>query len=110
MLLVACVPVGRSSALLAEDGRELRVTLTQDYFWPTSKAVTGSDGEQHMIDVFPLVTAMVVSRFDGKPLHHEDELLSRTAAQRYCAASGKRFPEGTAGRLSEGAWAFLHVC
>lgn len=95
LALAACTGAGGTSTM---DHGALRVTLVEDYYWPAS-------GPSE-IEVFPLVTALVVSRRDGRPLDTRDEGISREAADAYCSERGLRFPAESASRLNDGAWAF----
>lgn len=102
LALAACTSAGGAPA--SEYG-PLRVSLVEDYFWPAPAEIGGEAGAAE-IDVFPLVTALVVQRRDGRPLGPGDEAASRDAARAYCRDRGLRFPSGSQSRLSDGAWAF----
>ena len=93
-------------AMTTDDGRRLSVAIVEDYLWPESVEVRSPSGEVNVIDVFPLVTALVVSAADGSALGQGDESASRAAAESFCVLGGGRFdPEGKS-KLSEGPWAF----
>ena len=97
----ACTSADAPSVAAQENGL-LRVSLVEDYYWPSPAA----NGEGPEVEVFPLVTALVVDRRDGRPLAPRDEAASREAARAYCDANGQRFPAEAPARLSGGAWAF----
>jgi hypothetical protein len=105
LALVACMNAEKPPVLVAQGGA-LRVTLTQDYFWPSPVKTRGTDGEIHEIQPFPYVTALVVDSPDGRPLGPREEAAAREAVGAYCRERGERFPSGASGRLSKGAWAF----
>jgi hypothetical protein len=99
--LVACTPVSESpGGSPAADS--LRVSLVEDYYWPSEASTSGGVA----IDVFPLVTALVVESRSGRPLTAEDEAVSREAASAHCGAAGQVFAQSSNAHLSEGAWAF----
>lgn len=93
-------------AMTTDDGRRLSVAIVEDYLWPESVEVRSPSGEVNMIDVFPLVTALVVSAADGSALGQGDEGASRAAAESFCVLGGGRFDTEGKSRLNEGRWAF----
>lgn len=102
--LASCLAADPPSVATMERGA-LRVTLVEDYLWPGALTTDDPDGGRLEVDVFPLVTALVVGRHDGRPMRPQDESAGREAARAYCDARGQRLPAG-AGRLNDGAWAF----
>ena len=92
------------TSLQASEDAALRVRQVDDYYWP--QAVAGPAQRAETIDVFPLVTALLVERRDGRPLGLDDEAASRAAARAVCAARGERHGEAALSRLQEGTWAF----
>jgi hypothetical protein len=103
LLLAACVAPGTSVQTI--DGTRLTVRTDDNYFWPDSFVHKDTDGTDIVIDVFPIVTALVVSRADGKPLTEADEAIARQAVNFYCDDSGAGLP-GSGSRFADGTWAF----
>ncbi len=95
--LAACVAGGPS--VQTAGGMDLTVTEDDMYLWPT-------DMPGHPeVDVFPLVTALVVARRDGVALDTGDEAAAREAVTAFCADQGLAGP-GPSSRFADGAWAF----
>ena len=94
VLLLAIVFAGCTSA----GEPTLRVMLVDDYYWP-QQAAPG-------IEVFPLVTALVVDRRDGSPLRPADEAASRAAARAWCEGEGRQLTVAAQSRFADGKWAF----
>jgi len=109
LCLCACVAGGTS--VQSVDGMVLRVMTDDSYFWPETTTTPGADGQSILIDVFPLVTALVVTRRDGGELGRTDEARARAAATAHCAALGRTGPPSGStsadSRLAAGAWAFF---
>jgi hypothetical protein len=104
LLLTACVSPDASTQSI--DGTRFGVRLDDHYFWPDSFSHKDTDGTEIIIDVFPIVTALVVSRADGVALAEADEAKAREAVEAHCAARGKGPPVNSS-RLADGAWAFM---
>lgn len=102
MLVVAACSAGPGSSV---DGGALTVALDESYYWPADAAVATSGGAAQSIDVFPLVTALVVTRRDGTAMTEGDEEFARAAAEAHCRGMGRQVP-GDQSRLADGAWAF----
>jgi hypothetical protein len=98
LALGACVATGASVQTV--QGVALQVATDEEYFWPASFAHEGGE-----IDVFPIVTALVVTRRDGAPLGTADEVAARTAVEAHCAGLGLGAPAADS-RMADGAWAF----
>ena len=81
------------------EGRAMKVTLVQDYYWPASPPANPE------VEVFPIVTALVVSAADGSALARTDETSALTAATTHCAALGSA-AYAPSSRFADGAWAF----
>lgn len=104
LVLTACsAEPGRSNRPLV--GGALIVALDESYYWPAEAAVATSAGAAQSIDVFPLVTALVVTRRDGTAMTEGEEDLARATAEAHCRGLGRQVP-GDQSRLADGAWAF----
>ncbi|GAB1364384.1 hypothetical protein MASR1M32_36200 [Rhodobacter sp.] len=99
LVLTAAACVSAEGSVQTVDGRALRVTQVEDYYWPASPAANPE------VEVFPLVTALVVGAADGSALGRSDESAARAAATAHCAALGTA-AYAPSSRLAEGAWAF----
>lgn len=82
------------------------VKLEDEFFWPESTTEQRPDGTVYQIEVFPIVTALVVSRTDGAPMSETDEGTARAAVEAHCRALKMGAP-GPKNRFAEGAWAFF---
>ncbi len=95
--LAACV--GGNASVQTAGGLDLTVTQDDMYLWP-------ADMPGHPeVDVFPLVTALVVARRDGVALTEADEPAAREAVTAFCADQGLA-GSGPSSRFADGAWAF----
>jgi hypothetical protein len=103
LLLAACV--ASSTSVQTIDGTRLTVRTDDNYYWPAPTMMRSSTGEMVEVEPFPIVTALVVARADGKALTEADEDLARRAANFYCDDTGAGLP-GPSSRFAEGAWAF----
>jgi hypothetical protein len=103
LLLAACVSPGGSVQVI--DGTRLNVRQDDNYYWPEPTMMRSSTGEMVEVEPFPLVSALVVTRSDGKALAEADEDIARSAANRYCDGSGAGLP-GSESRFADGTWAF----
>jgi hypothetical protein len=102
-LLAACV--SSDTSIQSIDGTRLSVRHDDNYFWPDSFEHTYPDGAEIVIDVFPIVTALVVSRTDGAALTEADEDMARRAVNFYCDDTSAGLP-GPKSRFADGSWAF----
>ncbi|MCU0828747.1 MAG: hypothetical protein MUE52_15430 [Tabrizicola sp.] len=102
-LLAACVAADASVPTI--DGTRLTVLQDDTYYWPAPRLMRSSTGEMVEVEPFPIVTALVVARADGKALTEADEDIARRAANFYCDDTGAGLP-GPSSRFADGAWAF----
>jgi hypothetical protein len=79
----------------------LHVSLADDVYWP--QPVRRGDAE---IEVFPLVTALVVDRPGGDPLTRSDRAASEEAVKAFCRDRGQRSAPLTVARWDSGTWMF----
>lgn len=99
LVLATAACVAPEGPVQTVGGRALKVTQVEDYSWPASPAANPE------VEVFPIVTALVVSAADGSALGRADESAARAAATAHCAALGSA-GYAPSSRFAEGAWAF----
>lgn len=87
------------------DGRRFVIERNDDYFWPDSMTGQNPDGTVLAIDVFPIVTALVVSAPGGPPIERADETAAYAAVQAHCHTRGLT-PPGPYSRFDGNTWAF----
>jgi hypothetical protein len=97
LTLGACVAA--SGSVQTVDGKALRVTLVEDFYWASS--IPGHPE----VEVFPLVTALVVSPVSGGSLTQGDEAAARAAVTAHCAALGVEDYDPSS-NFSDDGWAF----
>jgi hypothetical protein len=102
LFLSACV-ASQGASVQRVDGVALQVATDDGYYWPAPVPDPASGTE---IEVFPLVTALVVTRRDGLPMDRSAEAVARQAANAHCAGLGLGGP-GASARYANGAWAFF---
>lgn len=81
LTLAACSDVPRYSKHKIEGG-DLLVTQDDGYFWPVA-------GPSPEVEVFPWVTARVVTRVDGLALRRDQGRIAAKAVLQHCAKIGK---------------------
>lgn len=81
-----------------QGGAKLRVERVEGFPWP-AEARAG-------VEVFPLVTALVVAHPSGGALGPDDAAASFAAARDWCRAQGADLAARAPARLNAGRWAF----
>lgn len=110
LLLWACVDPGAGS-LQTVDGMRMQVAV-EDVFWPATtadrvaRAEAAKAGEDYGVEPFPWMSALVVSRRDGRAMGPADETRAYGAVSAHCAAKGWPVPPPEA-ILTRTGWAFL---
>ena len=97
-LLLAAACVASDTSVQRVDGRALRVDLVEDFYWAESPA------DHPEVEVFPLVTALVVSD-PHRPMSEADGAAARAAATAHCRELGIS-AYNPRSRFSDGTWAF----